>query len=147
MGILNRLLGYPDIDPSGRSRELFEKVGKQTMTMFFRGDAQRAFEHPQQLIGMVAGKYGPLHADVGRANLLGAAMMTLAGQYEFALQTCEAALKALTPNRAVAAIDFEAAEYLRDGLRKLSSGERPAGDGNYLISKETPIGQWLWRLR
>ena len=147
MGFFNRLMGYPDIDPTGRSRELFEKVGKQTMTMFFRGDTKRAFKHPEQLICMVAGTYGPLHADVGRANLLAATMMTFAGQYDFALQTCETALKALVENRNVAEIDVEVAEYLRVGLVKLVNSQRPEEEGASLISKETPIGKWLLRLR
>jgi hypothetical protein len=147
MGFLNRLMGFPDVDPTGRSRDLFEKVGKQTMTMFFRGDAERAFQHPQQLIGMVAGKYGPYHADVGRANLLGAAMMSMTAQYQFALETCEAALNVLRENEEVASIDIEAAEYLKAGLEKLVTGEHPAGGDGHLISQDTPIGKWLWRLR
>lgn len=147
MGLMNRLMGVPDIDPTGRSRDLFEKVGKQTLAMFFRGDAKRAFEHPQQLIGMVANKYGPYHADVGRANLLGAAMMAMTAQYEYALETCEEALKALRENEDVASYDIEVAEYLKEGLQKLVKGAHPQGGEGYLISQETPIGKWLWRLK
>jgi hypothetical protein len=148
VGLFGRLLGYPDIDPTGRSRELFEKVGQQTMTMFFRGDAERAFQHPQQLMAMVAKKHGPYHADVGRANLLGSALMAMTAQYEFALQTCDAALKALKENEDVAGVDIEAAEFLKAGLEKLAEGQHPVVDGEgYLIDKDTPIGKWLWRLR
>lgn len=144
-GLFSSFLGYPDIDPSGRSRELFKKVGRQTMTMFFRGDYQRALKHSQKFINMVAEKYGIFHADIGRANLLAASMMTITGQYELALQTCEVALKALVRNRAVAAADLEAAEYLHNGLLKHINGEKCTGEGNYLIAKETLIGSWLWQ--
>jgi len=147
MGFLNRLLGYPDIDPTGRSRALFEKVGKQSMTMFFRGQVEGALEHPQQLIGMVSKRHGLYHADIGRAYLLGATIMTMTSQTEPALQTCEAALEALRENADVASMDLEVAEYLEEGLKKLLKGERQGGGEEYLISQDTPIGQWLLQLK
>ena len=115
--------------------------------MFFRGDKERAFQHPQHLIEMVSSKCGPYHADVGRANLLGAALMAMTSQYDFALETCEAALWALRENKEVAGLDIEAAEFLKAGLEKLGSGEHPAGGEGHLIDQDTPIGKWLWRLR
>lgn len=148
MAFLNKLVGYPDPDPRGRSRALFEKVGNQAMTMLMRGDVSRALQHALQLEGMIAHKYNAYHPDVGRARLLAATIQTTVGQYETALEACEAALEVLRDSKEVAELDLEAAEFLSTGLNKLVDGEYPVDDpSQYLISRETVIGQWLWRLR
>jgi hypothetical protein len=155
MGIFNALLGYPNIDPTGTSRELFEKVGKQAMTMFFRGQVEGALQHVQRLQEMVSSQYGPHHPDVGRATLLGAIMLTTLGQYEDALEVCELALETFEAHEGYhkhgvshkVVFDMEAAMFLKGGLENLSGGEHATKGDGYLISATTPVGAWLSRLK
>lgn len=147
MGFMNKLLGYPNPDPKGRSRELFEKVGKQSMKMLFRGDIPRALQHAAQLEGTICNKFNSHHPDVGRARLLAAVVQTTVGQYEHALEACESSLDILSNYEDEVECDLEAAKFLHAGLVKLCNGERPTNDEEYLISGDTPIGQWVWRLK
>lgn len=155
MSFLNALLGYPDIDPNGVSRDLFEKVGKQAMTMFSRGQIEGALEHVQRLQEMVVSKYGSHHPDVGRATLLGAIMLTTLGQNEDALQVCELAMKTFRENDGYheggvsykVTFDMDAAMFLKNGLENLIKTEHATKSQDYLISSRTPLGRWLSRLK
>lgn len=155
MSFLNALLGYPDVDPNGVSRELFEKIGKQAMTMFSRGQIQGALEHVQRLQEMVASKYGTHHPDVGRASLLGAVMLTSLNQYEDALHVCELAIETFKANDGYheggvsykVTFDMGAATFLKNGLENLMKGENAIKNQDYLISSRTPVGKWLSRLK
>lgn len=155
MSFLKALLGYPDVDPNGVSRELFEKVGKQAMTMFSRGQIQGALEHVQRLQGMVISKHGPHHPDVGRASLLGAVMLTSLNQYEDALHVCELAMETFVANDGYheggvsykVTFDMNAAMFLKKGLEHLIEGEHATKGHDTLISQRTPIGKWLSQLQ
>ena len=148
MGLFNKMLGYPDPDPTGKSRTYFEKVGKQVMTMFGRGDIPRAVEHLRLFSTQQADRYGDNHADVGRAHLLFAAMsamMTDYGNASAAALSAEGIFKATLEESDP---DREAAEFLREGLDRMLEGEHPVDDPDeYLINYDTPIGKWMLRLK
>ena len=143
MGWLNRLMGYPDLDPTGTSTELFKKVAQQAITMYSRGDVERSMNHLKELMATASRTYGEYHADVGRSALLMAVLMIMSREESAALYLCESAVQVLQENKEVAPRDLDAAVLLQSGLERIVENQRPVEDDGYLLVYGTPIGEWL----
>ena len=78
MGVFSKLMGMPEPDPSGSSRDYFEMVAKTAMKMATRRDIPRAVKHMEIMLMNISQKFGYQHPDIGRAKLAKAAFLYLA---------------------------------------------------------------------
>lgn len=145
MGLFSKLVGMPEADPSGRSREYFELVAKTAMKMAIRGDLPRAVKHMEIMIMKAADKYNRYHPDIGRARLAKAAIFYLSGDLEEAHTEVDSALIILGAYPEICEFDIQAAKDFSDILdtaEKQLSGASEKEPNLY----GRPFGAWVSRL-
>lgn len=147
MGFLSKLIGMPEPDRSGRSRDYFELVAKTAMKMAVRRDFPRALQHMEIFLMNISRQFGYQHPDIGRGRLAKAAILFMGSDIRTAATESEAALEVLRLHPELCAVDIKAGtdfqEMIKESLLALA-GEENEYDSS--LDESRPFAKWVNRL-
>lgn len=146
MGFFRKLIGMPEPDPSGRSREYFEMVAKTAMKMVMRRDFPRAVKHMEIMLMNISQQFGYQHPDIGRAKLAKAAFLYMGADLQTAGTESIAALEVLEKHPDTCGLDIEAAKDFQELIKSAVKSLAGMEDDDERELEDRPFGQWVHRL-
>jgi hypothetical protein len=142
MGWLNRALGFPDIDPTGRDRSYFRKSISLAVNEFFtNGNPDRGRTFIVAGTDKVLRNFGEHHPDVYRFALFTAVFISADRNFHAAMVPARMAKDGLS-ELGKHDFDYLAASDLVNQLTTIILTEEP-GDDSKVNFKDSPIGAFF----
>jgi len=143
MGLFSKLIGMPEPDRSGHSREYFELVAKTAMKMAAHGELPKAIQHMEVFLMNISNQFGYQHPDIGRGKLAKAALLYIGADLYTASTESQAALEVLQFHPGICAFDIEAAKDFQAVIKSAIAALTGHDDKEDRPLESRPFGRWI----